>query len=279
MTANAVRPDKSFKQKFDWLRGERDWLQLCWQEHEILYRTSQNRIASLDWGAPAFFRMTDKLLVETVILGIARLLDSSEMGGGRNRSGRGKGTRPPPLPKKNLVLAHLVELLEQQGLDPKRATELRKEIGTMKTRHKRLLTYRHKRIAHADLAIALGQEKLPKVLIKDVDGALKDIHSFLGKISAICERPEDQVRALSVLPASGSAEGLVSRLDRARSDLELRRHVALLLGAETPLRVVRKGIGGLHEEDHDKQIQGPGDRNVRHCCDRVSNNRASRAAS
>jgi hypothetical protein len=88
----------------------------------------------LNATAAAFFVRHQRLLIDNIILSLSRMTDEKQSGSGQE----------------NLSLPHLLELTDpkHQGL----RTDLHKKWIEIKGAAKHLRTYRHKLLAHADLA-------------------------------------------------------------------------------------------------------------------------------
>lgn len=112
------------------------WLHLKWQEYVELFGKKPSRVDLLNKAAPLFFRVVQDTLWDDILLHIAKLTDPPKSAG-----------------KPNLTIRRLPELVGNQELDSLvekalEATEFCRD-------------WRHRRIAHRDLDLALAQNAQP----------------------------------------------------------------------------------------------------------------------
>jgi hypothetical protein len=122
------------------LRNEVVWLHAKWLEYRKLYAKSEKRIDLLNGTAGSFFRIVQDVLWEDILLHIARLTDPPQQ---RNFE--------------NLSLLRLPDAIEDHAL----ADELRELVMVAKAKAKFARQWRNRRLAHRDLALALGSKASP----------------------------------------------------------------------------------------------------------------------
>jgi hypothetical protein len=106
-------------------------------ELTVLFSTSKEAVNLMNKTAQTFFVRHEQLLIHHIILLISRLTDKKESGPHKNR-------------QQNLTLERLLDL---QGPEhDKLRTDLVKRLKTIQTDAEPMRQYRHKLLAHADLA-------------------------------------------------------------------------------------------------------------------------------
>jgi len=188
------------------------WLHWRWSEYLILYGTKAESVELLNKAAPSFFRVVQDSLWETVLLHICRMTDPTE------------STRRP-----NLTL---------QALPPLVATEIRPRVESLVQQALDRCTFardwRNRRIAHRDLALALGQSALPLVSAsrQSVRAALESIVSTLN---AVDDHYRNANTAYDAVPPAGNAEALLYVLqDGLDAEAERERALRRQFGEESP---------------------------------------------
>jgi AbiU2 len=127
---------------------------------------SEDTVKLLNDTAPAFFVRHQRLLIEDLIMSFCRLTDEPKTGRRENR-------------QHNLTLSRLVN-----GLDDN-AKELRKDLNQKLTRIRQHATpmrnYRHKLVAHADLAeyLAPSTNLGANISIDSMEELLREVDEFL----------------------------------------------------------------------------------------------------
>lgn len=135
-----------------------------------------NKAQSEEWlhiqktTAPALFATLQQILLEDVIMSIAKVADppDSPVLGGRRRN-------------LSLRAIALDEANKLEGTRRSQATEL---SDAFLKAAKPLITWRKWRIAHDDYLVAIGQEKLPDVTDSDIDAALKSAADIMVLLDA-----------------------------------------------------------------------------------------------
>lgn len=122
-----------------------------WEQYQKLYSHSKSRVQVLNACAPAFFAVTQVVLLRETILGISRLTDPPRQGG-----------------YDNLTLDFLLSdprLSDQEEL----REELKEAIEKAKSEAGPIRSRRNKTLAHLDFATATGSSDEPlQSLSKDV---------------------------------------------------------------------------------------------------------------
>jgi hypothetical protein len=225
MTAQVKPPQQSFFEELKHLRQHRDWLDYLWGQHQVLYRQGEEPVNLLNKSAPAFFGMTQRLIVDAVILGLCRLQDQATFpAAGQNQS--------------NLTLAHLIRVIKENGAEAL-SIELEADRKALWAKGVSLRRHRNKRLGHFDLDTATGDSTLDPIFTKDVDATLDGLHNFIAKIVAKYE-PEISYAQHPISPA-GDASAFLDRLERAIHDQELRRDLRTRAIVEPVVVTVKAG--------------------------------------
>lgn len=173
-----VKPDERIPEELQeicaHLAGNLIWTQGAFEELMFLFGTSET-VALLNETAPAFFVRHQDLLLENIILSLSRMTDEKRSGSRKNS-------------QENLTLAHLLDLPDARCQQLR--TELHKKWINIRDAAKQLRTYRHKRLAHSDLAHHLSpstkvRASVPiasmKKLLEQISDLLKTFdHFFTG---------------------------------------------------------------------------------------------------
>jgi hypothetical protein len=139
------------------------WLHFTWKQYLTLFAQPQEGVDELNAAAPAFFFVVQNTLWEHVLLSIARLTGPPKSKGQDNLTVQGL----PALVPDAAFGGHLGSML---------AT--REPIWASATK------WRHKRLAHHDLDVALGRaEPLPGVSRDDVEAALAALRAVLNAVA------------------------------------------------------------------------------------------------
>jgi hypothetical protein len=176
------------------LWNEMTWLEAKWQQYCQLYAVSAKRIELLNASAPFFFRVVQDVLLEDVILSIARL------------------TGPPrSMGKDNLTLLRLPALVDDAALGAKLQTALEESVVAAAFAK----DWRNRHLAHRDLALAIGQrvEPLAPASRTAVREALSTMHRVFDLLQA---RYFGSPIAWDLLSVPPGAEALLHRLNAAQ---------------------------------------------------------------
>lgn len=141
------------------------WLYSKWYEFEILFWQKPSRIDLMNEAAPYFFYIIQTVLMEDIILGIARITDRPKIAG-----------------KETLTIRRIPQLLDGHQ-------QLNEEISSLVSiaRDKTLFCrdWRNRRIAHRDLLLTTKKEtkELASASYAQIKDALKSIANILNLIS------------------------------------------------------------------------------------------------
>jgi len=146
---------------YNLLYNETIWLHYKWIEFEELYGVKESRIKMLNQSAPFFFFIIQKVLWENILLGIARITDSTKTGD-----------------KRNISIQALPDLIENEELREK----IKIEINEILQKTKFCRDWRNRWIAHYDYNLSLDSNAQPletanRKLIKE---SLKQITAFIN---------------------------------------------------------------------------------------------------
>ncbi|MGB9369228.1 MAG: hypothetical protein WCE79_24780 [Xanthobacteraceae bacterium] len=139
-------------------------IRIYWNEYVELFGKKSSRVDLMNQAAPAFFQMLQHELWDTVLLRMARLTDKPEIKG-----------------QKNLTIYNLLPLIKDE---PLRAA-VEQLIGTVRDKTKFCRAWRDRRIAHDDLALALGDKKaraVEGVTVLKMNDALDAIESVMKAV-------------------------------------------------------------------------------------------------
>jgi AbiU2 len=183
---------------FELLRG--DLIDACarWTIFKGLYGSGPRRVALMRHTAAWFFGKLRLMLIDDVVLAIARLVDKARTHEDANQS-----------------LARLLETL-----DPSRDGDLlaegRRLLAQLTVGCKPFLQHRNKRVAHRDLASRENPESmpLPGLTTAAVDAALEGIAQVMNLIQVHFTGSEMGYTAVRV-PYHEDADGLVWALQKA----------------------------------------------------------------
>jgi hypothetical protein len=178
---------------FHALYNEVAWLHAEWFEYRKLYAHSPERLELLNKAAGFFFGTLERVIRRSVLLHIARLTDPPRQG----KAGR----------YVNLSLFTLKEAVSIPDL----SRELVELLEDAKASSAFAREWRHRRLAHQDLAVALGRTPtpLPGVSRQHVEDALA---SFRAVINCIYFHYFQGPAGMENLLASHDAESLVAQL-------------------------------------------------------------------
>jgi len=154
----ATRPYKALDNQF---------LGLCfrWKVLKQLYVGGEKRIDLMNETAPGFFAHLMPIWLDSVFLGITRLLDPA-------RTGR----------KLNLTLEQLLRLLD--GEDPALIDALNQRLIDLDSRCRPFRTHRNKRIAHSDHRALTNVKsyRFPPLPPDQIDEMLEAIQAFMNAV-------------------------------------------------------------------------------------------------
>ena len=165
--------------------SELSWMHWRWKQFRILFGEKPARLELLNQAAPFFFETVRQSLFEFTLLGIARLVGP-----------------PKSVGKANLSLQLIPPLC-----DP----NLRDDVQTLVEKAKRdgafAVEWRHRHIAHRDLALSLGNNtKLLEIATRDkVENSLATLRNVLNRV----EVKYCQATTLYESPTPWDAESLL----------------------------------------------------------------------
>ena len=149
------------------------WQDVCrlhwqWATCRTLYGSGPERIDLLNSTAPDFFWLVERILLDAVLLSLARITDPVRTGG-----------------KENLSLNRLMESVPQNEGAVFRA-ELAGILEKVRGSCAAFREIRHRRLAHCDLPTALEYrpDPLPGLGRKAVEEALCAIRDFMNRVTA-----------------------------------------------------------------------------------------------
>ncbi len=165
--------------------SELGWMHWRWKQFRILFADKPARLELLNEAAPFFFHTVHESLFELTLLGIARLV-------GPRKS----------LGKPNLSLQAIPPLCDPYLRDDVLGlVEKAKDAGAF------AVDWRHRRIAHRDLALSLGKNtKLLEIATRDeVESSLATLRDVLNCVEVKC----CQATTLYDSPTPWDAESLL----------------------------------------------------------------------
>jgi hypothetical protein len=146
------------------LSSEVSWAHAKWNQYRQLYARSPERIDLLNQAASHFFGVLQELLLEDVILHLARLTDTPQIGR-----------------RDNLTLLRLPALIPDAQL----SAEVTNLLDSVLTACASIRLWRNRRLAHRDLAIAMASttDPLPGISRADVEDALASMRAMLNRLA------------------------------------------------------------------------------------------------
>lgn len=125
---------------YDALWQQIAWAHGKWSDFVVLFGTSESRVALLNRAAPQFFRLAQDSVWENILLHIARLTDP-----------------PCTAKKKNLTIQRLSMLIDRPDCRNKVEIKVGEALATCEFAR----DWRNRRIAHADLDLAISKDARP----------------------------------------------------------------------------------------------------------------------
>jgi len=217
-----LQPDKRIPEKlretYAHLAGNVMWTYGALEELTFLFSTSEN-VHLLNETAPAFFVRHQGLLINDIALSLSRMTDEKQSGSRKN-------------PQENLTLARLLDLPDAQCQQLR--TELKKRWARISDAAKQLRTYRHKRLAHSDLAHHLSPStKLgADISIRSMKKLLDQISDFLSTFD--CFFTGVETTSYSPPASYGDADDLIAYLKLAIETENKAKNEVLKLPTKRP---------------------------------------------
>jgi len=141
------------------------WVHLRWALYKQLFGKCDRRIALLNETAGSFFGVLQGVLLDDVVLELARLVDS-----------------PKSCGKANLTLLRIPGLIADQELRP----EIEAMVDSAEGACAKARDQRNRRLAHNDLSLAVetSAKPLPAIGIADVESALAAVRDLLNRLDS-----------------------------------------------------------------------------------------------
>lgn len=158
-------------------------------EFEWLFNEEKSNVELRNELLPDFFYDLNQIYWESMLMSVSRLLDNYKQG-----------------QNINLSLFTLVEILKENEKSEWREVEAK--LKELKAKHKSIVKYRQKYLAHNDLEYAIGNKQL------GTSTHIADVHVFLSRMHDVLN---DTLRALGYPEKS---KGIITR-GRYRGALEL----------------------------------------------------------
>jgi len=151
---------------FHALRKDETRLSLKWNQYRALFAESQERIDLLNRVGRTFFFIIQEVLHDDVLMHIARLVDPENSG--KN--------------KENLSLLQLASVVKIHT--PQISAEIESLVKQAKDKARFVEDWRHHRLAHTDLNLALGlrAKALPGIDLEQIEEFLRALRNVLRKI-------------------------------------------------------------------------------------------------
>ena len=148
---------------WEFINSEIIWLHGRWNVHRQIYGTSPECIALINWAAPTFFVIIQRVLMNDIQLTLVKLADPALTG-----------------KRDNATLEALVVLLEKYYSDAP-IQDIRDSLIEFRKRCKNIQHRRNKDIAHFDLQVQLGDnsELLPGPSMQEIESALEALRQFM----------------------------------------------------------------------------------------------------
>jgi len=137
------------------------WLHMRWRMFRQVFATSPERADVLNATAPAFFASLETILVQDVVLELARMTDPPRSAG-----------------RDNLSLRKLPGLIEDLDLK----AQVESTLATVVERCEPMRDWRNRRLAHRDLELATktASEELAGVSRATIEAALESCRTLLN---------------------------------------------------------------------------------------------------
>jgi hypothetical protein len=147
---------------------ERDiiWLHGKWNIYRQLFGTDPGRIEMLNECAPGFFRVCQDAFLHDVVLELSQLSDPAEN-----------------FQQENLSLPALLKYIQSLN-DPEFQATIQKHLDEVKAHCAPFRKWRHKRLAHRDLRVALKDtsDPLPGISRQKIEEVLRCIRELMNMV-------------------------------------------------------------------------------------------------
>ena len=177
------------------LQSDIVWLHGRWIIFNQLYGESAERVQLLNDSAATYFRITQDVLLDDILISIGRITDKPIMGS-----------------NENLSLGQLINRLDKDKY-PDIISLLEGKLENIQLLSKDIRQIRNKKLAHKDINIALAKvELLPRVTIKSISTTLEAIRDFMNECEGyFC----DSEMAYEAFSMSADGKVLVTKLKKA----------------------------------------------------------------
>jgi hypothetical protein len=194
------------------------WLNFKWIEFEELYGKKESRIEIMNESAPFFFYVTQKVLWENLLLGIARITDPPKSKG-----------------KLNTTLKAISEFIDDKELKK----EFDEELKDIEDKAKFCRDWRNRWIAHMDYELTVNQsaEPLETATRNKLKAINKKIQIIYNKIS------KKYLGSTVAFELANSQKGAISLLYKVEDGIKFEKD-----------RYKRKLRGEWNEEDSDSRV-------------------------
>ena len=200
MPTPIVEPGTDYWTLFTALSNDLSELHVDWDQYRKLFGTNTRRVELLNKPAPGFFSRAQWMMLSHTAIVISRLLDPVSMGG-----------------KPNLVLTSVIDALD----DPSQRTlqvELQSKLDDLKMLSAPVVALRHKRLAHRDKPVALGDTALDGISRELIENILEGIRDLMNH-AQLTLKGSTTAWGYTSLPADGDA--LITALRRSAAFDEL----------------------------------------------------------
>lgn len=173
------------------------WLHIVWNQYRQLFGTSPQQLDLLNEMAPGFFRVCHDALLDDVVLTLCRLTDG-----------------PKSCGQPNMVLKRVADAVAacgEQALTVTVEIYLNEAVDRCET----LREHRHKRLAHADLNVAVYKSPLGTITREMIENALESVRSFINAIGEHFHGSPTDFQTPGAL--LGEANALIYRFKEAKA--------------------------------------------------------------
>jgi hypothetical protein len=164
-TTPSLSPE--LRELFSVINSELTWLHAIWELFIQLYGTNDEHYEIMNSTAPLFFSIIKTVLFNEFALTLNRLTDK------RTTSGQ-----------KNSSLEQLIDWIDNDH-NAKLVSNLRTKLDIIKSNHSLFRIWRHKKLSHNDLLVALGKtpNTFPGITRAQAEAAIKDITDLFNEFS------------------------------------------------------------------------------------------------
>lgn len=193
---------KEISDIFEELRTELIWLHGRWIIFDQLYGVSPERVEILNETAATYFRITQDVLLDDILIRIGRITDKPSTG-----------------KSENLSLGQIIRRLNNE-MYPELVSRLEVRLEEIQIMSDTIRKYRNKKLAHHDVSVALKVESLPDLTFGVIRDTLKSIRDFMNECELYFTDSEMAYEAFSM---SADGKALINRLKKAIAYDELEK--------------------------------------------------------